>query len=158
MQADDYHDIKFDPGGLDEIEEKECWALLGAHGLGRLAVMDGGYPHVVPVNYTLVGRTILFRSDAGTKLAAIHHSRVAFEIDEFDPVHHSGWSIVVRGVAQEMAAGASPRWEEAAAAANLRAWAPGERPYLVRIVADRISGRRIRPAEAPPSSDPRGYL
>lgn len=159
MQADDHPDTTLDPGALDDIEEKECWELLANHNLGRVAVVvEGDYPHVVPVNYVLVGRTILFRSDAGTKLAAVHRSRVAFEVDEFDLAHEAGWSVVVRGAAQEIDPGTNPRWEQAAADTGLKPWAPGERRYLVRVVADRITGRRIRPAETPPASDPRGYV
>lgn len=159
MCPDHHSDVPLDPGGLDEIEEKDCWALLATHNVARLAVTDAGAPHVVPVNYALAGHTILFRSDSGTKLAAIHHSRVALEIDELDPIHHSGWSVVVRGVAQKTTVGSSPHGEEeAAAAARLQPWAPGDRPYLVRVVADGISGRRIRPAEIQPAADLRGFL
>jgi nitroimidazol reductase NimA-like FMN-containing flavoprotein (pyridoxamine 5'-phosphate oxidase superfamily) len=147
-----------DPGGLDEIEPAECWRLLATQAVGRVAVIAGDYPHIVPVNFALDGKSVIFRSNAGTKLTAVHRSNVTFEVDELDHVHRRGWSVVIQGVAQEMEDTANPGLAQRAAEAGLEPWAPGRRNYLVRILADRITGRRIRPAEFLPGTDPRGYL
>ena len=40
-----------DPGGLDEIDESECWRLLATQSVVRVAVIVGHYPLVFPVNH-----------------------------------------------------------------------------------------------------------
>ena len=142
-----------DQGGLDEIDVDECWRLLSTQPVGRVAVIVGQYPLVFPVNYTLDGMHIVFRTGVGTKLWAIDRSNVTFEVDELDLAGRSGWSVMVRGAAHELEPEADPDRDQ-----RRVPWAPGERVHLVRIVADQITGRRIRPAELPPATDLRGYL
>ncbi len=146
-----------DPGGLDEIDESECWRLLATQSVGRVAVIVGHYPLVFPVNHLVDGRSIVFRTGAGTKLWATTRSNVSFEVDYLDLVHRAGWSVLVRGAARELRP-VSNRNAQALDVAGPQPWAPGARAHLVRIVADGISGRRIRPAELPPATDLRGYL
>jgi len=85
-----------------DLTEQECWSLLEGHVVARLAVDIGGQPDIFPINYVIDGRTIVFRSGAGTKLAGAVLSRhVAVEIDGLDP-DGSVWSVVVKGVAREV--------------------------------------------------------
>ena len=62
---------------------------------------------------------------------------VAFEVDDFDPMYHSGWSVVVTGIAREVedpddrAMHTTPRW------------APGQSERLVEVSIEEISGRRL---------------
>ncbi len=142
-----------DQGTLDEIDIDECWRLLSTQPVGRVAVIVGQYPLVFPVNYTLDGMHIVFRTGVGTKLWAIDRSNVTFEVDELDLAGRSGWSVMVRGAAHEL----SPK-RTSTESSGAVPWAPGERVHMVRIVADQITGRRIRPAELPPATDLRGYL
>jgi hypothetical protein len=142
-----------DQGALDEIDVAECWRLLSTQPVGRVAVIVGQYPLVFPVNYALDGMHILFRTGVGTKLWAIDRSNVTFEVDELDLAGRSGWSVMVRGAAHELSPKQAPT-----DTSGIVPWAPGERVHLVRIVADQITGRRIRPAELPPATDLRGYL
>jgi uncharacterized protein len=147
-----------DPGGLDEIGAGECWQLLDTQAIGRVAVIVGHYPLVFPVNYALDNMSIVYRTGSGTKLHSIHRSNVTFEVDSIDPVHHTGWSVMVKGVAQELSV---VRDQDTVSRAELRGaapWAPGERNHFIRVIADEISGRRIRPGELPPATDLRGYL
>ncbi|HUI49174.1 MAG TPA: pyridoxamine 5'-phosphate oxidase family protein, partial [Acidimicrobiia bacterium] len=67
-------------GRLEALSVDECLRLLAANHVGRLAVVVKEQPVVVPVNYALMGRQIVFRSDTGTKLHASAGRRVAFEI------------------------------------------------------------------------------
>ncbi len=143
---------------LDEISAAECWQLLGTQAVGRVAVIVGHYPLVFPVNYALDDKSIVFRTGSGTKLHSIHRSNVTFEVDSIDLVHHSGWSVMIKGVAQELSV---TRNRETVSRAELRGaapWAPGERNHFIRILADDITGRRVRPGELPPATDLRGYL
>jgi nitroimidazol reductase NimA-like FMN-containing flavoprotein (pyridoxamine 5'-phosphate oxidase superfamily) len=143
---------------LDEIDESECWRLLTTQLVGRVAVVDGRYPLVFPVNYAVEGKQIVFRTGAGVKLRAISRSNVAFQVDAVDVVHRSGWSVMACGAAQEVDETMSPNLAALCESGSAAPWAPGHRERTVRIVADRITGRRIRPADMAPASDQRGYL
>jgi hypothetical protein len=149
---------KGDPGELEEISEAECWRLIADPPVGRIAVVVGHYPLVFPVNFVVVGRTIAFRTGPGTKLWAIHRCNVTFEADSIDPVHQRGWSVMARGVAQEVIGDRHPELAGPIDGPGRGPWAPGPREHLVRIVVDSISGRRIRPADLAPATDPRGYV
>jgi uncharacterized protein len=147
-----------DVGGLDEIESSECWALLATQPVGRVAVIAGHYPLVFPVNFAVDGHSILYRTGVGTKLHSVHYCNVSFQVDGIDPVHRSGWSVLVKGVARVV--NVERRRDEAirAEAAGARPWAPGLHDYLVCIPADHISGRRIRLPDPGPPGDLREYL
>ncbi len=110
--------------------------LLAAHGVGRLAVIAAGAPLVVPVNYAWIEGAVVFGSDAGTKRQALELRQVAFEIDESDPMTHTGWSVLVVG------------WAEAAEDIDevrvpIAPWCGVQDPDWIRIVPDRVTGRRI---------------
>jgi nitroimidazol reductase NimA-like FMN-containing flavoprotein (pyridoxamine 5'-phosphate oxidase superfamily) len=147
-----------DPGDLEEISVAGCWQLLDTQEVGRVAVIVGHYPVVFPVNYALVDRSIVFRTGTGTKLHSIHRSNVTFEVDWIDSMHRSGWSVMVKGVAQEINAERNRSTLARAQVERASPWAPGGRHHVIRILADQITGRRIHPAELPPATDPRGYL
>ena len=87
---------------IEELSEDECLALLGAHSVGRLAVVRDKQPLIFPVNYVLEGRTVAFRTDPGTKLTWATLGRVAFEIDSTDPLRLEGWSVLVQGIGTEI--------------------------------------------------------
>ncbi len=147
-----------DPGALEEISRAECWRLLSTQPVGRVAVIVGHYPLVFPVNYAVDGESVLYRTGSGTKLHSIHRSNVTFEVDEIDPIRRSGWSVMVKGVAQELTIDRNRKVVSRAELGGATPWAPGDRNHFVRILADDISGRRIRPGELPAATDPRGYL
>jgi len=147
-----------DPGSLDEIDAQECWSLLATVPVGRVAVIVGPYPLVFPVNFALDGQAILYRTGTGTKVYSVHRSNVTFEVDQIDPVHRTGWSVMVKGVAQELQRERSQQTIARAERDGAKPWAPGTRDHFIRIVADQITGRRIRPGDLPPATDPRGYL
>jgi nitroimidazol reductase NimA-like FMN-containing flavoprotein (pyridoxamine 5'-phosphate oxidase superfamily) len=151
-------DVRLDAGGLDELTVEECWQLLATQRVGRVAIIAGHYPLVFPVNFAVDERAILYRTGVGAKLHALHRSNVTFEVDFVDPVRQSGWSVMVKGVAQELSGPRHPVARDRAEAGGATPWAPGQREHLVRIVADHVTGRRVRPAQLPPATDQRGYL
>lgn len=147
-----------DPGSLDDIDAEECWRLLATQPVGRVAVIVGHYPLVFPVNFALDGRAIVYRTGTGAKVYSVHRSNVTFQVDQIDPIQRTGWSVMVKGVAQELHA---PRNRETISRAEMTGatpWAPGQRDHVIRIIADQITGRRIRAGELPPATDSRGYL
>jgi uncharacterized protein len=97
-------------------------------------------PVLLPVNYAIDGDTILVRSEPGAKLdAAARRSPVAFEVDETDAFDHSGWSVLVQGHVEEVTDDPElDRLEHL----DLHPWA-GEKSHLLRIVPQRMSGRRV---------------
>ena len=142
-----------DDSRLEELTDAECLEFLAHAHVGRLALADGDDgPLVVPVNYVVDGRAVVFRTAAGSKLARIHEGLpVSFQVDEIDHRTHAGWSVLVRGTAYEAA-----HWEVAHLV--VAPWAPGDRSHYVRVRADRISGRRLHPEALPWVFDSRAYL
>ena len=126
---------------IEELSVEESMALLGSAAVGRLVYVADGEPGVIPVNYVFEGGTVLFRTTYGRVLDLISAgARVAFEVDDLDPATHTGWSVVVRGKAEEIWLAAEL---EAARKLQLSSWAPGERTHYVRISPSTITGRRI---------------
>jgi hypothetical protein len=127
-----------DDAVLVTLSRAECLALLADQRVGRVAFVDrDDLPVVEPVNYVVVDETVVFRTHAGTKLDALRRRPVAFQVDAVDQTSHTGWSVLLQGVAHEAAphdlAGPLPEpWS-----------APG--PYWIQVVPRHISGRRLGP-------------
>ena len=128
--------------GIEILDEDECLRLLAVEEVGRLAVIHATAPRIFPVNYVLENRTIVFRTDAGTKLDHGQRSPVCFEIDAFDRPTRSGWSVVVTGRLEEITPFDSRILAEAKAL-QIDPWAGGTRSHWMRILIDQISGRRV---------------
>jgi uncharacterized protein len=127
------------PSQVQELTRSECFELLASEHLGRVAVTDDRGPVVFPVNFTLDRHTVVFRTEAGTKLyAASRGSRVCFEADGADVAARTGWSVIVRGEITEVTDRA-----EVARLGELRVWGPGARTHYVRILPAQLTGRRI---------------
>src|SRR6478735_7584602 len=78
---------------VQRLEADECWELLEGEEFGRLAYRLVDEVHIVPINYIVDDRSLLFRTSSGNKLlAAALHSDVALEIDWHDD--SSAWSVV----------------------------------------------------------------
>lgn len=139
---------------LQNLDREECLRLLAAQRFGRLAVSVAGQPPLIrPVNYVFDERmnSIVFRSGPGAKLNRLLGSGEAtFEIDSSDVPSRTGWSVVARGVVEEIADSFELRRLERS---PLDPWAPGEKPHWVRIRVQAISGRRITDPEAPVSGE-----
>ena len=140
------------------IPVDECYRLLATHELGRLGINAEHFPILVPVNYALDGTTIVLRTRPGSKLVAAQHANVVFEVDDVDRRTRSGWSVLVRALAEEV--GDEHRAELVARtqASGVQPWAPGEHGHWVRLIPQEVTGRRIVPGELPPAVDPRAYL
>ena len=127
------------PSQAQELTRSECFELLATEHLGRVAVTDDRGPVVFPVNFTLDRHTVVFRTEAGTKLhAASRGSRACFEADRADTVASTGWSVIVRGEITEITDRA-----ELARLGKLLVWGPGARTHYVRILPAQLTGRRI---------------
>ena len=133
--------------GIEVLAEEECLQLMATQDVGRIAVVLGRQPFIVPVNYVLDGETIVFRTDPGTKLVGASLERVAFEVDHIEPEHKAAWSVHVQGVGQEVTAAYRELFERVRSLA-VHPWAPGDKQHWVRVFPKEISGRRLSPASA----------
>jgi nitroimidazol reductase NimA-like FMN-containing flavoprotein (pyridoxamine 5'-phosphate oxidase superfamily) len=130
-----------DRNGLDVLSVDECFELLSLAHVGRIALSIGALPVILPVNFHLLDDDVVVRSAPGTKMdAAVSHTVVAFEADAFSPMDHTGWSVLVQGLADEIS---DPSELRRASALPLRAWASDCVNRFIRIRSQEISGRRL---------------
>ena len=104
------------------------------------SVSSGALPLVLPVNFRLVDEVIYFRTGRGTTLdAATRDAVVAFEVDDIESLSHSGWSVVVTGLARVLtsveARRVSDDW-------GVPPWATDGDGRIVALSTDVVSGRR----------------
>jgi nitroimidazol reductase NimA-like FMN-containing flavoprotein (pyridoxamine 5'-phosphate oxidase superfamily) len=146
------------PARMQELTGDECYRLLATQQIGRLGVNAEHYPLIFPVNYALDrARVIVVRTHPGTKLAAADHANVTFEVDEIDQRTRSGWSVLVRGLAEEVTSAHRAELVERTRSSGAQPWAPGEHGRWLRIIPHAISGRRIVPGELPPPFEDASY-
>jgi uncharacterized protein len=127
---------------LEELDRDECLRLIGRSPLGRLAVVVAGRPLIFPVNFAVDGNAVVLRTDHGTKLYGARNGHVAFECDGIDRQYHTGWSVLVHGVAEEVV---NPLDVARLERLPLRTWLPGPKPVWLRLRTNSITGRRIPP-------------
>jgi len=130
------------PESLTSLTEQECWLLLRHHTLGRVAVVVDGRPKIFPVNYRAGEGAVVFRTAPGTKLAHGPMTESCFEIDGFDDLSGSGWSVMVQGPISEIT-DAADRRAETLLRLPVQPLAPGERQHWLAIYAEEVSGRRF---------------
>ena len=126
-----------------ELSREECLRLLACHHFGRLAVNMGDGPVIRPVNYLFDERSqsVVFRTAPGSKFHALLHSaNAAFEIDGIDESSRTGWSVIIRGVTDEVT-NPSEVWR--LDRLGLEPWAPGPKRHWMHIRAWTVAGRRI---------------
>lgn len=140
---------------VTHLSEAESWALLAGRPVGRLATSVAGQPDIYPVNYVLKDRTIVFKTERGSKLLNVAiNSQVAFEVDDWRE-GLGGWSVVCRGNAEQIDSIAE---HEAAEQLPLHPWVPTPKTVFVRIHVEEISGRsfRFNLEEVGPGIEPAG--
>jgi len=143
---------------LRDLTAQECHLLLATQQVGRLGVNAEHYPLIFPVNYALDHGVIVIRTHPGTKLSAAAHANVTFEVDQIDQLTRSGWSVLVRGLAEEVTGEHRAELVERTKASGVQPWAPGEHGHWLRLIPHAITGRRIVPGELPPAFESAGYL
>lgn len=131
-----------DEGNLEVLPPEECWGKLGSEPVGRIAFVRSGEPTILPVNHVVDGRTILFRTTLGAKLSEdAMQQPIAFEVDGYESESRTGWSVLVRGRAEEVEPG------EIATILDEQGIDPWSeevgRDQWVRVRPDEVTGRRI---------------
>lgn len=128
---------------LDDIPRDDCLDLLARTGVGRLGVVEGRQPLVVPVNFAYTPEGIVVRTDVGTKFEAGAQHLVALEIDEIDPETHLGWSVLVQGHAFDVTDSLDER-SERLRATPAESWAPGPKGRRLLVELSKVTGRRLQ--------------
>ena len=134
---------------MEELDQNECLRLIAPGGIGRIAYVGRFGPAVLPVNYELLDKAVVFRTaangpldeDLRTGITGADY-KVAFEIDVIDLASQTGWSVLIQGPAHRV----TTAEEDAVRQTGVQSWAPGDRELFVRIVPSRITGRRISAA------------
>jgi uncharacterized protein len=130
----------------EDLSADECWTLLAAAPLGRLAtaVPDPGTGElrldVFPVNFLVHDGAIYFRTGPGSKLVDITaNDRVAFEADgQSGPL---SWSVVAHGKARRLM---MDHEIEQSGVLELAAAHPSDKWNYVCITVDSVTGIRFR--------------
>jgi nitroimidazol reductase NimA-like FMN-containing flavoprotein (pyridoxamine 5'-phosphate oxidase superfamily) len=132
---------------IEELDETTCLELISRGGVGRLAYAGRFGLVVIPVNYRLHEKTIVFRTAEGSPMDEDLRTgitdaeyRVAFEIDELDMNAHEGWSVLIQGSAHHVE---SPEEHASVTTAGIETWPGGDKELFLRVMPARITGRRI---------------
>jgi nitroimidazol reductase NimA-like FMN-containing flavoprotein (pyridoxamine 5'-phosphate oxidase superfamily) len=126
---------------LRTLSPAECYALLEPGGIGRVGFASADGIMMLPVNFAVTGKTIIFRTAPDTLLALYANGQVGFEVDHLDQVLRSGWSVLVQGHAHKVEN--EREVGRLGDRTHLEPWADGARDVYVRIAPARISGRCI---------------
>jgi nitroimidazol reductase NimA-like FMN-containing flavoprotein (pyridoxamine 5'-phosphate oxidase superfamily) len=119
-----------------------CWDLLRGTSLGRVVFTMHAMPAIRPVNHLIDGRTIVIRSHLGSAIAG-HASRdgavVCYEADDIDPERHTGWSVIVTGIARLVTdPGAVSRYQR-----SLEPWVARPMDQVIAITPETVTGIRL---------------
>jgi len=127
---------------LRTLSPAECFDLLEPGGIGRVGFLSANGIMMLPVNFAVTAKTIIFRTAPDTLLALYANAQVSFEADRLDEALREGWSVLVHGHAHKVTDEREMlRLEHET---QLEPWASGARDVYVRITPSHISGRRIQ--------------
>jgi nitroimidazol reductase NimA-like FMN-containing flavoprotein (pyridoxamine 5'-phosphate oxidase superfamily) len=141
---------------LEELTLDECVGLLQPRSVGRVAVSQEGAPVVFPVNYKLVNTSALWlavRTRPGSMLDRAPLG-AALEVDEIDPPHREGWSVLVRGTLLHV----DPDAAEFRERFDPAPWMSTERDSWLVLEPFAITGRRLHAAAGDWAFHMRAYL
>lgn len=125
-----------------ELTAEECDRILRSGILGRVAIATPTGPHIVPVNYAVVGDAVVFRTSPYSVVGTYGlNAPMAFEVDHVDYEYATGWSVLVRGRSEPVTDAAEVRrihegWSP-------HPWAAGSRNLYLALRWREISGRRL---------------
>lgn len=133
------------PRSLVTLDPAEALALLAGIAYGRLVFTDRALPAIRPVNHLVDDGEIIIRTRLQSKAsAAISHRTsgqivVAYEADDIDPLHRTGWSVVATGIARPVTdPDRIARYE-----AMLKPWVDRVMDAVVAIRPEIITGFRL---------------
>lgn len=122
-----------------ELTANQCWDYIRKAEIGRLAVVADQHPEIFPISFVVDRGSVVFRTAAGTKLAAaLDGGAVAFEVDGYDDRLGLAWSVVLKGRAVQLES-----IEDILASEELPLfpWQGGDKNHFLRIEPVQTSGR-----------------
>lgn len=132
---------------LDPLTPAECRRLLTSVPIGRIAFTVGALPTIQPVHFAVRGDEVLIPARRGGKVeAASRGAVVAFEVDEYDGLTRTGWSVTVVGPSRVLSGAAEVAALEDS---GLTPWVPDPNGSMVAVRIAQISGRRLTRACPP---------
>jgi nitroimidazol reductase NimA-like FMN-containing flavoprotein (pyridoxamine 5'-phosphate oxidase superfamily) len=126
---------------LQVLGPDECLSLLEPGGIGRVGFAAADGVMMLPVNFGVSRKTVVFRTAPDSLLAVYANAQVSFEADHIDEALRTGWSVLVHGHAHIVTDERDVRRLEEQT--RIEPWADGARDVYVRVVPNRITGRRI---------------
>lgn len=127
-----------------QLDQQQAEKLLRNTRHGRLAFMAEERVEIFPLNYAFDGKTLYFRTGAGTKLrAAQAQAHVTFETDGVLP--DEAWSVVVRGHLTQVPEDQT----DYVHGLGLSPWVPTYKDFFMSLNIDEISGRHFIFARQP---------
>ena len=125
-----------------DLSVQECEQMLRSGVAARIAICTPSGPHIIPVNYSVVGDTLVVRTTPYSVLGtSARGSLLALETDQFDYENQRGWSVVARGRAEVVT---DPgELDEIRSTWPPQPWASGSRSLFLRLRWSELSGRRL---------------
>jgi hypothetical protein len=147
MTTDEEREIApTDHTGLRVLTFDECLRRIGQCPVGRIAFLQDGEIAVLPVNHTVHGLNVYFRTQGGSKIeAAVNNERVSFEVDSYNEAAMHGWSVLVHGIAEVVTEPDDLRRLEPLGGLS---WVPTSAGQLtwIRVRSTAITGRALAEA------------
>ncbi len=134
---------------LSELTSDECYTRLRAASFGRLGLIVRDYPVIIPLNYALDRDVIVFTTASGSVLSLADHQNVTFQIDDVHPADRTGWSVLVRGMAEQVRPDQDREVAMRSAESGVDSFARAEDLRWMRVIPHGITGRRVGPAHPP---------
>ena len=121
-----------------ELQAWECDKLLRSQQIGRMCVIDHGYPLAIPVNYRSIGpegdAQVVVRTAPNT-LIGRYEGPASLEVDVVDLVARTAWSVIVRGNLRHVTG--------AHGLPDPEPWLTIDRHHWMLLAPTAISGRRF---------------
>jgi Pyridoxamine 5'-phosphate oxidase len=125
---------------MREMTRDEAMRRLASVRIGRVVFTSRALPAIRPVNHLVENGHVIIRSPEGsaivTAASAERGTVVAYEADELDPTSHTGWSVVITGLARLV----DDPHEAAPYQQVLRPHIPGDRGLVIRIYPELVTG------------------
>src|ERR1700740_1010060 len=129
---------------LRVLSPADCFDLLEPGGIGRVGFTAADGMMMLPVNFAVTAKTIIFRTAPDTLLALYASGQVSFEADCLNEALRTGWSVLGQGRARKGTRGREV--EQLQSRTPLEPWPAGARDVYIRITPTRVTGRRIQPS------------
>lgn len=124
------------PRRLQQLPRADALRLLGSVPMGRVVYTAGGLPTVRPVNHIVDDGAVVIRTYLASATLGSEGAVVAYQADLLDSSEHTGWSVIVTGLAQLVADGEQVRRYEGL----IHPWIAVQTTHVIRIEAEVVSG------------------